>query len=108
MNRNWCKKTISATLAALMLLPMAACGSDPVGETADTTAAPDLAVTTTIPETESPYDEKGYLKDSLPDDLNFGGEEIHILGWKTSKKDFFSDEVTGDMVSDALYESNSG
>lgn len=107
MNRNWCKKTISATLAALMLLPMAACGSDPVGETANTTAAPDLAVTTTIPETENPYDEKGYLKDSLPDDLNFGGEEIHILGWKTSKKDFFSDEVTGDMVSDALYESNS-
>ncbi len=109
MNKTPFKRVSTLLLAALMLLPAAtACGKDDADVGTDTTtAAPAVADTTAAPETESPYDENGYLKDSLPDDLEFGDYTFHILGWKTAQKDFFADEVTGDMVSDALYERNS-
>lgn len=107
MNKFRFNHMTALLLAALMLLPaVTACAADDPGPDAPSTTAADAAAATTIaPETESPYDENGYLKDSLPD-LDFDGYEFNILGWKTSQKDFFADEVTGDMVSDALYERN--
>ncbi len=101
------KKVISLMLALLMLTGMlAACASDD-GQSQDTTAAPTVADTTPAPETESPYDANGYLKDSLPADLNFGGEEITTLYWSdVEHQEFFAEEQNGDIVNDAILERN--
>lgn len=106
MNHSQSKKIIAFLLAALMLLPAAsACAKEDAGTPGGDTTAADAATTTAV-ETESPYDEKGYLKDSLPD-LNFGDYQFNILSWNSGyTNDFFVDQVTGDMISDAVYERN--
>lgn len=103
------KKTLSLLLAALMLVgSLAACASG--DSSTETTAAPDNVLTpadTTVAETESSYDKDGYLKDSLPADLNFGDAEITTLYWEdVEKQEFFAEEQTGDIVNDAILARN--
>ena len=69
--------------------------SGDAGNTADTTTA--------VPETTSPYDENGYLKDTLSPDLNFKDYEFNILGWNTSQPDFYVEMDTGDTVIDTIF-----
>ena len=98
-------RVIAALLAAMLLLPsLIACADQPEeqGTPSDTTAA-DVAATTLPPETENPYDENGYLKDTLSPDLNFGNYEFNILGWNTSLPDFYVELDTGDTVVDTIY-----
>ena len=48
-------------------------------------------------------------KDSLPADLDLGGETIRIVsrnGDTDTAIEFYSDEATGDIVSDAVYNRN--
>ncbi len=103
------KKRIALLLAALMLVgSLAACAGG--GDTTETTAAPvtpNSPADTTVAETESPYDENGYLKDSLPADLNFGGAEVTTLYWEdVEKQEFFAEEQTGEIVNDAILARN--
>ena len=53
-------------------------------------------------------DINGRVKDNLPNDLNFGGEEIVILHWNedSSLVEFEQAEITGDNVRDAVYDRN--
>ena len=46
------------------------------------------------------YDEKGLLKDSIPDDLDYGGKNVRIVGWADTEasKDFNVDTSTGDEI----------
>ena len=54
--------------------------------------------------TESLYDENGYLLDSLPDDLNFGGKEFRIFTWSNQTNwEWDADGITGDIIGDAIY-----
>ncbi len=103
------KRTLSAILALLMLLGVlcAAIGcSDPVGD--------DEAATTTVPAgsnidevtTDDLYDSKGYLKDSLDANLNFGGETVQIFAWEHSLPEFYVEEQSGNIVEDAIYTRN--
>ncbi len=58
-------------------------------------------------ETESPYDENGYLLDSLPDDMDFEKEQIDILCWNTSQVDEFEyAEMPKDAINQAFYKRN--
>lgn len=83
------------------------CGNGDDGKTpASTTAAPAVGDTTPAPETESPYDANGYLKDDLDKSLNFGGETFHILAWEHSLPEFDVEELSGDVVEDAVYNRN--
>ena len=100
-------------LAALMLSTTLIACSDDAGTTTDTTAAPSITDTsstadTTVPtETADPtVDANGYLLDSLPADLNFGGAEIGILHWNAEEKEFDIDEITGDILNDAIFARN--
>ena len=53
------------------------------------------------------YDANGRLKDNLPSDLNFEGEEIRILHWSDPENPEFEEEtVTGDNVRDAIHDRN--
>ena len=52
-------------------------------------------------------DINGRLKDDLPADLNYGGEQISILHWSdTENPEFEQAEITGDNVRDAIYDRN--
>ena len=103
------KKLLAAILAALTVLScLAACGKP--AEPADTTtAATDNDATantptTTVAETESPYDQNGFLKDDLPDDLDYGKQELSILYWNdVARPEFEVEDQTGDLISDAIF-----
>ena len=60
-------KRLFALLLALATLMCAAVSCADTGTSEETTAgAASVATTEPIPETESPYDENGYLKDRIP------------------------------------------
>ena len=105
-------RVLALLLAMLTLFPaMIACAdqTDTTDNPSDTTAAVnngdagDAVVTTAAPETTSPYDANGYLKDTLSPDLNFNNYEFNILGWNTSLPDFYVELDTGDTVVDTIY-----
>ena len=106
------KKMLSLTLVVLMLLgtlaSFSACSNTENNPTNDTTVSSvGNSTDTTVPETESPYDTNGYLKDSLPADLNFGGETVTMLYWEdVEKQEFFAEEQTGEIVNDAILARN--
>ena len=113
------KRIMALVLCALMLLSVVACGKS--GEEAvDTTTAAqsDASVsagdtTTAAPEEVGPaLDEWGreIVEDTVPKDLNFGGKSLNILSRSDSKNrwrvDFYSPELTGEVLNDAVYNRN--
>jgi len=46
------------------------------------------------------------IKDSLPDDLNFGGAVLNFYTSGGGTGDFFAEEETGDILQDAIYKRN--
>ena len=102
------KRTLSAILALLMLLALtaAAVGCNKAEQPSETTAAANVADTTTaattVAATESPYDANGYLKDDLDESLNFGGVPFHILAWEHTLPEFEVEEQTGNVIENAI------
>ncbi len=110
-------RIIAALLCALMLLPAVACGTE--GTQTETTAAPTntsapAGETTASPETTapSPYDENGFLLDTLDPTLDFNEETVTTLYWEDREwggivdLEFFVEEKNGENVNDALYKRN--
>jgi len=93
--KNFTRKMICAMLLASMMLSAAACGSNT--DTADPAGESDTEVDTTPAETEDPR------PDTLPDDLDFNGEEIGILWREGSVNIEFTEELDGEIVNDALW-----
>ena len=107
------KKALSLILAILMCVSvLVSCGgkTDPADTTTaatNDTPATTAATTTTVAETESPYDENGFLKDDLDPSLNYNNQEITILYWDdVARPEFEVKEMTGDLISDAIYTRN--
>ena len=103
-------KAISLILAALMCASvLVSCGgkTDPVDTTTAANNDTQLtaeATTTTVAETESPYDENGFLKDDLPADLKYDGKSLSILYWNdVARPEFEVEQQTGDLISDAIF-----
>ena len=48
------------------------------------------------------YDENGYLRDQIPDDLKYEGKELKILCWNSVAGEFGCDETNGTAINDAL------
>ncbi len=92
------KRILIALLATTLLLPLTSCGGA-------TTTESDIATDTTAPtdaETEPVY--------TLPE-ADWDGYNFHILvhgntesGW--DKNDFHAEELTGDLINDAIYSRN--
>ena len=113
------KKWIAAALCAMMLLSAFACGKS-AGETADTTmattaAAPSADTSATSSEEAGPaLDEWGreIIEDTVPKDLNFNGESLDILarldtaGKNRWRVDFYSPDLNGEVLNDAVYNRN--
>ncbi|MBQ4139886.1 MAG: extracellular solute-binding protein [Clostridia bacterium] len=102
-------KVISLLCALLMILScFAACADTAEGETtteggASTSGNVEPSVTT-----DPNYDEDGYLKSKLPEDLKYTGETISILNWKAERPEFeiLESEIGLDLVQDKIYERN--
>ena len=95
------KRILSAILAGLLLagsLTACATGNAPPADTKPST------------QTTSPAEEgETELRDNLPDDLNFGGEEIVFIsrdrdGW--TDREIWVEAVNGEPINDAVYERN--
>ena len=56
--------------------------------------------TTDAGTTENPYDENGYIRDSIPAGLNYGNETVRVMGWSNSEAsyDFNTDYAKGDEI----------
>ena len=86
-------RTLAAILAALLLMPsLASCAND--DESADTRE-------TQNNNHETQNDE---LKDSLPEDLNYGGDKIVFIS--DFPNEIFSEKLTSDPVNDIVFERN--
>ena len=105
-------RLIAMILILSFVVTALACGKSNEGEVTDnattTTASGDTTgATTTVTETESPYDANGYLKSDLPEDLHFGDATVTILYWDdVENPEFESDGINGDIVNDAIYTRN--
>lgn len=52
-------------------------------------------------------DENGFIKDSLPDTLDYGGKKVTVLAWDgQSYEEFDTEALTGETINDALYNRN--
>ncbi len=58
--------------------------------------------------TENPYDENGYLRDSIPAGLNYGNETVRVMGWKNIESiyDFSVDFSGGDEIAEQTFSRN--
>ncbi len=104
-------RLISAFLLITMLIAMiTACAEpkDPEVTTDDPSAAETQAP---VDETTSDptKDENGYLKDDLPEDLYYDGEEITLLIWNNEHEEFVieADALSGDIVEQSIFNRNS-
>ena len=111
------KKTrlFTLLLCVVMLLTSVSCVKD--GGSTDTTvaiqtndpaasSAPNGGETTAPAETAN-VDENGFLLDNLDPALGYNGEEFTLLYWSDREhEEFYVETVTGDLVSDALYNRN--
>ena len=88
------KKTVAFLLAALMLLPLAACGGE--------TSAPSQAGSSNTPAAETTEAETAPV---IPEG-DFGGIDFNVLAAVEQWHEFYDSEQTGDVVNDAVYERN--
>ena len=104
-------RSISLVLALITLLALFAGCAETVDQNDETTlgsADTEAPATTVLEETtESPYDENGYLKSSLPDELDFGGETVTVLWWNdVEQPEFFVEQTNGELINDAIWQRN--
>ena len=92
------KQALSLLLILSSLITAASCGSEP----------PDDNMSLTDESTdESSAPEETTISDSLPSDLDFGGETFTMLvNGSVGAPEFFVDEQDGDVVNDAIYNRN--
>lgn len=90
-------------LLVLMLLPsVIACKKDTEDEGDDTDG--DTTAATTVIEDPYEYDENGYVKDTIPDDVNYGNKKVSLLCWiDNSRITTLPDEASDDAVEAELY-----
>ena len=98
------KSMIALMLCMIMVLMPISCGkgSDDIEVT---TTQDEAGITSLTEETMAILDENAYPENSLPDDLNFDGEELDMLAseWQGYEYYFFADEQNGDAMNDAIY-----
>ena len=99
--KKWRILTLFLCLATL-LIPVSCVKEGGEVETSATTAA--LQQTASEIETTVVLEEV-YPENNLPDDLDFGGEELNMLAseWQGYKYYFFAEEQNGDAMNDAIY-----
>lgn len=94
---------LAAILSASVCFALVSCGDLPDESGAGSSTAD---AETTAEDTSYLYDENGLLKDSLPEGLNFNNSVCHVLGWQTTRNEFYVEELTEERVNDSIYTRN--
>ncbi len=95
---TWIRLLLLMLVSVLLLTVFAGCKDDT--ETEDTgTREQDTS--------EGLYDADGYLKDTLPSNLDFNFDNVTILGWNSQVSEFDINDMEGDEIEDALFERDS-
>ena len=103
-------RIIALLCAVVLLVPcFASCANTQSSE--ETTAAENAQTQAPAEEVtvDNSKDKDGYLRDDLPDELDYKGETVSILGWEDVERPEFEileDETGVDMVKDAIYNRN--
>lgn len=102
------KRSLAILLAILTVLPLVACGKAATEGSETTTAATTVATDATTNAVEETTTEGYAIKDNLPEDLKFEGKIISVI---SRGRDWCKDEVsvenlTGDVINDAIYNRN--
>ena len=107
------KKQLFALLLALLMTAPAFLSCSESGANEETAAETEAAAPSADGEiaaeetVDDSIDENGYLKDDLPDELDFAGQEIKLLYWSdVENQEFTAEEFTGEIVNDAIYQRN--
>ncbi len=99
------KKILALLLAALLTAPtLVACSEGETETGTNTTDTTNVADTDAV-ETEGETT-RAQIKDNLPD-KDFGGANFHLLTREKFYDDFMPEEMTGEVLNDALYARNS-
>ncbi len=101
------KKIAALILGLLLLVPaVTACGN--VNNPADTeTEAPSVATTEAVAETvDNTHDVNGYLKDDLPEGLNFGVTITTLMWDDYTMLEFYVEETSGNNIESAIFKRN--
>ena len=103
-------RILALICAVILLVPcFASCANTQSSE--ETTAAQNAQTEAPVEEVtvDNSKDKDGYLRDDLPDEIDYKGETVSILGWQDVERPEFEilEEETGvDMVKDAIYSRN--
>ncbi|MBR6708669.1 MAG: hypothetical protein IKL84_03215 [Clostridia bacterium] len=108
------KQLVALLLAAIMVLPLAACANDPTDLPNDTTVQTDPQTTTQTPaETTVPEETEPELLPDLPDvGDQYKGTELSVIHRGRNQTHYperwmEADAITGDTIIDAVYKRNS-
>ena len=96
------KRTIRLISIILSVLMLAAIFTGCRENGGDVTTTSPADSTTATPETQRTHDDNGYLLDSLPDGLNFGGEKLTFLYWNDAPFADFEAETSDDKILNAI------
>ena len=98
------KKLFSAFLMSIILLlaVLTACHSSNSTDSKNTSSSNGTSDVVTT----SPYDDKGFLRDNIPSNLNYGGREVNILVSKEQSPRIGPEESSTDTLSRVTYERN--
>lgn len=103
------KRIIALTLCLLMLAAVVvSCAKNNDDNPSDTTTAPTTSgnsgENTTAPDGT---DDSGFVPDDIDPNTDLGGKTVTFLYWEDSENiEFFSEDLTGDPISDAIYNRN--
>ncbi len=113
MKKSNMSRLMCLLLVCLMLLPVVACGKTENNGEQTTTAASaggesaSGGETTAATDATEATDANGYLLDDLDPSLNYNGDEFTLLYWSDREhEEFYIENQTGDLVSDAIYTRN--
>jgi hypothetical protein len=97
------KRILAILLVLLLMIPAAACANNGSGTPADTSSAD--SVTVPAEDTSDSLDARKNVSDNLPES-DFGGADFLILFQDTYEYDAGIEELTGEVLDDAVYNRN--
>ncbi len=99
------KRMFSVLLAVLMLASLAACGETETSTQTEETGNTDITAVETEAQPTDSIDARKYVEDGLPD-KDFGGAQFTIQTTDSNNYYLTQEEMTGDVVEDAIYNRN--
>ena len=105
------KKILALILAALMLMPMAACSGEEAAENDIQPSSDETEPAETEPESLTDKYGRELIESAIPDELDFGGSTVTIVSRPATsifncEYEFFVEEDSAEVVQSAVFNRN--